>query len=587
MIHSLRIEVVRMRNEIMMKLASILKAHRRAIGLSLCLAIVSVSVQLLIPVLFGSAIDGIHARGYVQMDLVLQNLAKVGLLLIVSYFSTWVMNQVNNRLTYETIQTLRARAIRKIQVVPISYLDTHSTGDMVQRIISDTDQISDGLLLGFSQLFSGVIMILVTLVFMFMYNVWITCFVIVCTPFSFLVAQFISKRSYRMFRKQTRVRGQQSSLINEMVGQVQTVQSFGYQKRASKRFEEINGELSHATSRAIFFSSLTNPSTRFVNNVIYAGVAALGAYMILQGRLSVGGLVVLLAYANQYMKPFNDISSVLTELQNSFACAKRIFDFLEAEEEVDDQVGELELTHGAVELKNVYFSYVPDQHLIEDLNISVPAGSRVAIVGPTGCGKTTLIHLLMRFYEVNQGTIEIDGQDISKVSKASLRSQFGMVLQETWLQEATIRENLMFGLDDASDADIIEAAKRAHSWEFIRRLPKQLDTVISSHDLSQGQRQLLCITRVMLMNPPMLILDEATSSIDTRTEVQVQDAFDQLMEGKTSFIVAHRLSTIKNADQIVVMKDGCILEKGTHDDLLEKDGFYAQLYRSSFLQADM
>ena len=513
-------------------------------------------------------------------------LIRILFLVVAAAAATWVMNLINNRLAYRTVRDIRAKVIRQIQILPLSYLDGHSTGDIVQRVIADTDQLSEGLLLGFTQLFSGIVTIVVTLVFMFSKNIGITVLVILMTPVSFLVAKFIASRSYQMFRKQTETRGRQTALINEMVGSEKIVKAFGYEKRASERFQEINEELRRCSQSAVFFSSLTNPSTRAVNNVIYALVALVGACRILSGALTVGGLTVLLSYANQYMKPFNDISSVITELQNALACAARVFELIEAKPQSPDPEKELIPAEGSVDIQNVFFSYDKQKKMIEEFRFHADPGMTVAIVGPTGCGKTTLINLLMRFYDVDQGSICVDGQDIREVSRHSLRRTYGMVLQETWLKNGTVRENIAFGKPDASEEEIIQAAKEAHSWEFIRRMPKGLDTVIDDNSLSQGQKQLLCITRVMLCHPPMLILDEATSSIDTRTELQIQEAFEKLMKGRTSFIVAHRLSTIRNADQILVMKEGRIIEQGNHESLIAKNGFYAKLYQSQFCNAE-
>ena len=505
-------------------------------------------------------------------------------MIIVSSVATWIMNIINNRMTFRTVQDIRAKAIRHIQVLPLSYLDSHSTGDIISRVIADTDILSDGLLLGFTQLFSGIVTIIGTLLFMFSKNIWITLMVIVLTPLSFFVAKFISSRSFHMFRKQSDARGRQTALIEEMIGNQKIVQAFGYEDKSSGRFALINEELKECSQKAVFYSSLTNPSTRFVNNVIYAGVALAGAFMIPGGSLTVGGLSVLLAYANQYMKPFNDISSVITELQNALACAARIFALLEEEPESADSKDTITDVRGEVNIDNVCFRYVPDKKLIDNFNLHAEPGKRIAIVGPTGCGKTTFINLLMRFYDVTSGTISIDGHPINEISRHSLRSSFGMVLQDTWIKNGTVRENLNIGKPDATDEEIIEAARRSHSWEFIRRLPNGLDTRLKEDSLSQGEKQLLCITRVMLCLPPMLILDEATSSIDTRTELMVQEAFDRLMEGRTSFIVAHRLSTIRNADEILVMKDGSIVEQGSHDELMAKGGFYQNLYNSQFVK---
>ena len=556
--------------------------YRVLLAASFVLAAVTVVLQLYIPILFGDAIDGIVGAGKVRFRWISASLVKIGILLAAASLASWGMNLINNRLAYQTVQDIRGRAIRQIQVLPLAYLDSHSTGDIVQRVIADTDQLSDGLLLGFQQLFSGVITIIMTLVFMFSKNLEITLLVLVLTPVSFLVARFIAFRSYRMFRRQTEIRGRQTALINEMIGNEKVVKAFGYGDRASSRFRELNGELQYYSQRAVFFSSLTNPSTRAVNNVIYALVALIGAFRIMAGALTVGGLTVLLSYANQYMKPFNDISSVITELQNALACATRVFELIEAEPESPDADGEMSGVKGAVDIGDAAFSYDKSRKLIEHFTFHADPGMTVAIVGPTGCGKTTFINLLMRFYDVDGGSIRIDGQDIRGVPRHALRRQYGMVLQETWLKDATVRENIAFGRPDATDEEIIRAAKEAHSWEFIRRMPQGLDTPVNDDSLSAGQKQLLCITRVMLTLPPMLILDEATSSIDTRTEVRIQQAFDKLMEGRTSFIVAHRLSTIRHADAILVMRDGKIIEQGTHESLMAKGGFYTKLYDSQF-----
>lgn len=550
---------------------------------SVTLSIVAVILQLYVPILFGDAIDTVIKQGEIHYSQLISTLINIGICITIASISLWVMNLINNRLTYQTVKEIRAKAMRHIQHIPLSYLDLHSTGDIVQSVIADVDQLSDGLLLGFTQLFTGIITIIATLVFMLSKNVLITCCVIVLTPVSFLVARFISTRSYRLFRKQTSTRGKQTALINEMIGSEKIVKAFGYEKRASKRFKKMNEELQEYTQNALFISSLTNPSTRAVNNVIYAIVAVLGSYSIMKGNLTVGGLTVLLSYANQYMKPFNDISSVVTELQNAMACADRVFTLIEAPAESEDPKLDLVEKAGAIDIQNIFFSYLPDQKLIENFNFSAKAGTTTAIVGPTGCGKTTFINLLMRFYDANQGTIMIDGQNIYDVSRKSIRKNFGMVLQDTWLKNASIRDNIAFGVKTASDEEIIEAAKEAHSWEFIRRMPEGLDTVVTDDSLSQGQKQLLCITRVLLSKPNMLILDEATSSIDTRTELEIQAAFNNLMKGRTSFVVAHRLSTIRNADQIIVMNTGRIIEQGNHDTLMAQNGFYSQLYNSQFV----
>ena len=550
---------------------------------SIVLSIVAAILQLYVPILFGTAIDTVIKQGEVHYSQLLSVLIHIGICIAVASISLWVMNLINNRLTYQTVKEIRAKAMRHIQHIPLSYLDVHSTGDIVQSVIADVDQLSDGLLLGFTQLFTGIVTIIATLVFMLSKNVLITCCVIVLTPVSFFVARFISTRSYRLFQKQTSTRGKQTALINEMIGSEKVVKAFGYERRASKRFKKLNEELQEYTQNALFISSLTNPSTRAVNNVIYAIVAALGSYSIMKGNLTVGGLTVLLSYANQYMKPFNDISSVVTELQNAMACADRVFTLIEAPAESADPELDLVEKNGAIDIQDVFFSYLPDQKLIENFNFSAKPGTTTAIVGPTGCGKTTFINLLMRFYDANQGTILIDGQNIYDVSRKSIRKNFGMVLQDTWLKNASIRDNIAFGVENASDEEIIEAAKEAHSWEFIRRMPEGLDTIVTDDSLSQGQKQLLCITRVLLSKPNMLILDEATSSIDTRTELEIQAAFNNLMKGRTSFVVAHRLSTIRNADQIIVMNAGRIIEQGNHDTLMAQNGFYSKLYNSQFV----
>ena len=565
------------------KVLKFIGKYKILLVLSIVLSTIAAILQLYVPILFGAAIDTVIKQGEVHYSQLLSVLINIGICIAVASISLWVMNLINNRLTYQTVKEIRAKAMRHIQHIPLSYLDVHSTGDIVQSVIADVDQLSDGLLLGFTQLFMGVVTIIATLVFMLSMNILITCCVIVLTPVSFFVARFISTRSYRLFQKQTSTRGKQTALINEMIGSEKVVKAFGYEKRASKRFEKMNKELQEYTQNALFISSLTNPSTRAVNNVIYAIVAVLGSYSIMKGNLTVGGLTVLLSYANQYMKPFNDISSVVTELQNAMACADRVFTLIEAPAESVDPKLDLVEKEGAIDIQNVFFSYLPDQKLIENFNFSAKPGTTTAIVGPTGCGKTTFINLLMRFYDANQGAIMIDGQNIYEVSRKSIRKNFGMVLQDTWLKNASIRDNIAFGVENASDEEIIEAAKEAHSWEFIRRMPHGLDTIVTDDSLSQGQKQLLCITRVLLSKPNMLILDEATSSIDTRTELEIQAAFNNLMKGRTSFVVAHRLSTIRNADQIIVMNAGKIIEQGNHDTLMAQNGFYSQLYNSQFV----
>lgn len=568
--------------EVLIKILKLIGKYKIFLALSIILAGISVVLQLYVPILFGKAIDEIVAEHNVNFGRMVYYLEQIIVFAVVSALATWVMNLFNNRMTFRIVQDIRSKSIKHIQKLPLSYLDSHSTGDIVSRIIADTDILSDGLLLGFTQLFSGVITIIATLVFMFSKNFWITIMVIVLTPLSFFVAKFISSRSYTMFQKQSKTRGQQTAFIEEMIGNQKVVKAFGYEEKVSSRFDVINNKLQKYSQQAVFYSSLTNPCTRFVNNIIYAGVALVGAFIIPKGLLTVGGLSVMLAYANQYMKPFNDISSVITEMQNALACASGIFEFLEQREESQDAEGTVDNVKGQVDIQNVSFSYDKSKKLIEDFNLQAKEGMRVAIVGPTGCGKTTFINLLMNFYNVDKGDILVDGHNIKDLSRHALRSCYGMVLQDTWIKQGTVRENIAFGKPNATDDEIIKAAKEAHSWEFIERLPKGLDTVLSEDSISQGQKQLLCITRVMLCRPPMLILDEATSSIDTRTEVQIQEAFDKLMEGRTSFVVAHRLSTIRNASLILVMNEGKIIEQGSHEELLAKGGFYSKLYNSQF-----
>ena len=568
--------------EVLIKILKLIGKYKIFLVLSIILAGISVVLQLYVPILFGKAIDEIVAEHNVNFGRMVYYLEQIIVFAVVSALATWVMNLFNNRMTFRIVQDIRSKSIKHIQELPLSYLDSHSTGDIVSRIIADTDILSDGLLLGFTQLFSGVITIIATLVFMFSKNFWITIMVIVLTPLSFFVAKFISSRSYTMFQKQSKTRGQQTAFIEEMIGNQKVVKAFGYEEKASSRFDIINNKLQKYSQQAVFYSSLTNPCTRFVNNIIYAGVALVGAFIIPKGLLTVGGLSVMLAYANQYMKPFNDISSVITEMQNALACASGIFEFLEQREESQDAEGTVDNVKGQVDIQNVSFSYDKSKKLIEDFNLQAKEGMRVAIVGPTGCGKTTFVNLLMNFYNVDKGDILVDGHNIKDLSRHALRSCYGMVLQDTWIKQGTVRENIAFGKPNATDDEVIKAAKEAHSWEFIERLPKGLDTVLSEDSISQGQKQLLCITRVMLCRPPMLILDEATSSIDTRTEVQIQEAFDKLMEGRTSFVVAHRLSTIRNASLILVMNEGKIIEQGSHEELLAKGGFYSKLYNSQF-----
>ena len=568
------------------KLLRFLGRYRLFLAVSLLLSAITVALQLLIPVLYGKCIDFAAGKGKVDFDSLQDTIFYILIFLAVCGVGTWVMGLVNNRLTYGIVKNIREKAIRKLQLLPLSYLDKKGVGDIVSRIIADTDQLSDGLLLGFTQLFSGVVTIVLTLVIMLWMNPWITLMVVVLTPISFFVSKFIATGTYKMFKLQSEIRGEQTAIVEEMVGGAGIVHAFGYEKRANERFTENNERLQAASEKAVFYSSLTNPSTRAVNGVIYACVALMGAYMILNGKLSVGGISLLLAYANQYMKPFTDISGVITELQNALSCAGRVFDLLEETEQSAEKEDGLHNVDGRYDIEHVAFSYVKEKPLIEDFNLHIKEGTHVAIVGPTGCGKTTLINLLMRFYDVDEGAIYIDGTSIYDVSRRSLRSNFGMVLQETWIKNATVRENIAFGKPDASTEEIIRAAKEAHSYGFIRRLPNGLDTVIDDSSLSQGQKQLLCISRVMLTLPPVLILDEATSSIDTRTELKIQSAFEKMMAGRTTFIVAHRLSTIRSADVILVMKDGHIVEQGSHAELLEKGGFYATLYHSQFVKTE-
>ena len=541
--------------------------------LSMILAAVTVIFTLYLPILTVRFTD-LHGI-----------LMKMVIAIAITGVAQWLMNILNNRVTYLVVRDIRKDAFEKIQKLPLKYLDAHPSGDIVSRIIADVDQFADGLLLGFTQAFTGVLTIVGTLLFMLRINVWITLVVVLVTPLSFFVAAFIAKKTHIMFQKQSETRGEQTGLINEMVENLSVVQAFGYEEKALQRFDVINDRLEKYSLRAIFFSSITNPSTRFVNNLVYAGVGITGALFAIHGRLSVGKLTTFLSYANQYTKPFNEISGVITELQNALTCAGRVFDLMEQEEEIpEDSKEHIDQCVGNVTIDHVDFSYVEDKPLIQDLHLSVKSGQRVAIVGPTGCGKTTIINLLMRFYDVNKGAIYIDGKDIRELSRKNLRSQYGMVLQETWLKDASVLENILFGREDATREEAIAAAKMSHAHSFIKRLPEGYDTILSENgeNLSQGQRQLLSITRVILCKPSILILDEATSSIDTRTEIKIQNAFAKMMQGKTSFIVAHRLSTIQNADIILVMKDGKIIEQGNHEELLAKKGFYSELYMSQF-----
>lgn len=553
--------------------------------LSMILAAVTVIFTLYLPILTGQAVDMMMDKGRVRFTDLHGILMKMVIAIAITGAAQWLMNILNNRVTYLVVRDIRKDAFEKIQKLPLKYLDAHPSGDIVSRIIADVDQFADGLLLGFTQAFTGVLTIVGTLLFMLRINVWITLVVVLVTPLSFFVAAFIAKKTHIMFQKQSETRGEQTGLINEMVENLSVVQAFGYEEKALQRFDVINDRLEKYSLRAIFFSSITNPSTRFVNNLVYAGVGITGALFAIHGRLSVGKLTTFLSYANQYTKPFNEISGVITELQNALTCAGRVFALMEQEEEIpEDSKEHIDQCVGNVTIDHVDFSYVEDKPLIQDLHLSVKSGQRVAIVGPTGCGKTTIINLLMRFYDVNKGAIYIDGKDIRELSRKNLRSQYGMVLQETWLKDASVLENILFGREDATREEAIAAAKMSHAHSFIKRLPEGYDTILSENgeNLSQGQRQLLSITRVILCKPSILILDEATSSIDTRTEIKIQNAFAKMMEGKTSFIVAHRLSTIQNADIILVMKDGKIIEQGNHEELLEKKGFYSELYMSQF-----
>ena len=572
--------------ETLRRVLTYLRPYGALLVLSLILAVVTVALTLYIPILTGDAVDCLVERGAVDFAALAPFLMQIGVVAALTALSQWIMGLCNNRLTLCTVRDIRAEAFRKMQNLPTRYFDSHSNGDTVSRIIADADQLSDGLLLGFTQLFTGVITILGTILFMLSVNVVITLVVVLVTPLSLLVASFIAKRTYAMFTKQSVTRGEQTALIEEMVGGVKLVQAFGQQEQVMERFDEVNERLKKYSLRAIFFSSITNPATRFVNSLVYAGVGVTGAFSALTGAITVGQLTVFLSYANQYTKPFNEISGVVTELQNALACAGRIFDLLDEAEETPDGPDAVTPDHydGAVELRDVAFSYTPDQSLITGLNLQVQPGQRIAIVGPTGCGKTTLINLLMRFYDVCGGSIAVDGTDIRELTRSGLRRGFGMVLQDTWLETATIAENIAMGRPDATREEIEAAAKQAHAHSFICRLPQGYDTMVENggESLSQGQRQLLCIARVMLCRPPMLILDEATSSIDTRTEQKIQSAFLKLMEGRTAFIVAHRLSTIREADVILVMRDGHIIEQGNHAELLARKGFYAQLYESQF-----
>ena len=552
---------------------------------SLLVAAVSVAAQLYIPILCGDAIDKMLGKGNVDLAGVLRIAVSILVVAAVAALAQWLLSVCNNRITFSVSRDLRNEALRKIQTLPLSYLDSHPSGDIVSRMVADVDTFADGLLMGFTQLFSGILTILGTLLFMLRENVPITLVVVCITPLSLVVAGFLAKRSYGYFQSQSTVRGKQTALVNEMIEGQKVVQAFGHEAESLAAFDEVNGQLQDVSLKAIFFSSLTNPATRFVNNIVYAGVGLVGALYAVRGGITIGQLSVFLSYANQYTKPFNEISGVVTELQNALACAARVFELLDAEDQVPEAENAAALQpDGHVQLQDVSFRYLPDRPLIEGLSLDVQPGQRIAIVGPTGCGKTTLINLLMRFYDVNSGSIKVSDTDIRDVTRASLRGSYGMVLQDTWLRAGTVRENIAYGKPDATMDEVIAAAKAAHAHSFIRRLPEGYDTVIAEDggNISQGQKQLLCIARVMLCLPPMLILDEATSSIDTRTEVRIQKAFARMMQGRTSFIVAHRLSTIREADVILVMKDGHIVEQGNHDQLLAQGGFYAKLYNSQF-----
>ena len=572
--------------EVLKKVLRYMRRYWFYLAISILLAAITVASTLYIPLLTGDAVDCIVGKGHVDWAGVFAVLKQMAMVIGVTALAQWGMNICNNKLTYQIVRDIRNEAFAKLEILPLKYIDRKSSGEIVSRIIADVDQFADGLLMGFTQLFTGVITILGTIGFMLSVNVGITFVVLLVTPISWLVASFIAKHTFDMFRKQSETRGEQTALIDEMIGNQKVVQAFGHEQKAMDRFDEINGRLQKYSLRAIFFSSITNPSTRFVNSLVYTGVGITGALAAVSGRMSVGQLTCFLSYANQYTKPFNEISGVITELQNAIACAGRVFELIEEEPQTPEPEDVKVLTdvEGNVRLQNVRFAYRPDQKLIENLNLTVKPGERVAIVGPTGCGKTTLINLLMRFYDVDDGSIQVEGTDIRMLTRNSLRAAYGMVLQDTWLRSGTVKENLLIGKTDATDEEIVEAAKLSHAHSFIKRLPKGYDTFIGEDGggLSQGQKQLLCITRLMLCHPTMLILDEATSSIDTRTEMKIQNAFAKLMEGHTSFIVAHRLSTIREADVILVMRDGQIVEQGNHKTLLAQNGFYAKLYNSQF-----
>ena len=568
------------------KVLNYIRRYWFMVGLSLVLAAVTVVLTLYIPILTGDAVDLLLGKGNVDFPAVFAIMKKIAVAMVFTAAAQWVMNTCNNHITYRVVKDIREDAFRRLEELPLKYLDSHAYGDIVSRVIADVDTFADGLLMGFTQLFTGVLTIIGTLIFMLVTNIPIALVVICITPVSFLVAKFIATRTYTMFRQQSETRGEQTNLIEEMIGNEKVVKTFSMEEKVKEQFAEINGRLQTCSLKAIFFSSITNPATRFVNSLVYAGVGIFGAFVAIRGGISVGRLSCFLSYANQYTKPFNEISGVVTELQNALACAARIFELIAEEPQVPDKEDALVLEHakGNVKLENVNFSYVPEKKLIQNFNLEVKPGQRVAIVGPTGCGKTTVINLLMRFYDVDSGKIRVDGTDIRDMTRGSLRTNYGMVLQETWLRAGTIRDNIRMGKPQATDEEVIAAAKSAHAHSFIKRLPEGYDTVITEDggSLSQGQKQLLCIARVMLCLPPMLILDEATSSIDTRTELKIQNAFATMMKGRTSFIGAHRLSTIQEADTILVMRDGNIIEQGSHEQLLKQNGFYATLYNSQF-----
>ncbi|MBE6072679.1 MAG: ABC transporter ATP-binding protein [Clostridium butyricum] len=574
------------KKETIKKVLHYLKRYWIYLILSIFLASITVVLTLYVPILTGRAIDLIVRKGNVNFLGIIDILKRIVAIIIATALAQWTMNMCNNKMTYYMIRDIRNEAFKKIEILPLKYIDSHAYGEVVSKVISDVDQFADGLLMGFTQFFTGVITIFGTLYFMLTVDVSITVVVVVITPISLFVARFIAKKTYTMFKQQSETRGEQTALIDEMIGNQKVVQAFSYEEKVMKRFDEINARLEKCSLQATFFSSITNPATRFINSLVYTSVGITGALAVISGNISVGQLSSILTYANQYTKPFNEISGVVTELQNAIACARRIFDLIEEEPQIREIENAVVLKDikGNVDLKNVDFSYTKEQKLIEDFNLSVKPGQRIALVGPTGCGKTTIINLLMRFYDVDSGSIKVEDTDIKNMTRKSLRSGYGMVLQETWLKRGTIRENIIMGKPDATDEEVIEAAKASYAHSFIKRLPNGYDTVISEDggNLSQGQKQLLCIARIMLCLPPMLILDEATSSIDTRTEIRIQKAFARLMEGRTSFIVAHRLSTIMEADVILVMKDGKIIEQGNHESLLAQNGFYAKLYNSQF-----